>query len=600
MTYLGSNYAKVRGPHPEHATSRYSVRVHFDNFEDTCTPEPNAAAVIAAEVEKHRVVTLRLMEEVKDLVARLHLTTGPALSAGDDTAALVVGTGLGPVHEYKAALIKAKEVDLPALFKKIEASNKMMASWMKAQLIPLGGEVERLQRSMDQINDRIFNVELYAGLTETVVQISDGKPAAMNEPVHMLQRRHYMDEECLAAYETGGMEFKDIHAFDAWLAKPKNRDRILPFPRCLVAFRVRRNDKERSVSLRTFLYVLELQEADKCTFLYMRNGEKLYRMDTAVAFAESLFPDLDRQLVDHHELWANTAWSRCGKIITDAQYKGLVEAKRAAERAWAKLTKKEREKNWSKDPSSIRSDEDPDNYTRAIPSNVYYDDICKKISDEAAEHNRVVLIVQGLLDRSPVFHPHPPYQLWTSAGFEAAIRLIYDTSRALVAGDRPDFEAYRTRLNASLRVGSATAGQELAWEMREALRENARDRRNWRLRSSDYDRVQRFRPEGDLGPGRIALVKKITRAKTCTYAWKREQRRWSRYAPKEKTIAATLSVSADRLLNADAYTPGDFHLFFDDPRTRADYLKWAPLLLECEEYHAGNREVKPLNKRKDR
>ena len=41
----------------------------------------------------------------------------------------------------------------------------------------------------------------------------------------------------------------------------------------------------------------------------------------------------------------------------------------------------------------------------------------------------------------------------------------------------------------------------------------------------------------------------------------------------------------------DAYKPGDYLQFFNDPRTRAKYLKWAPLLLEAEEYHAGNRKV---------
>lgn len=40
-----------------------------------------------------------------------------------------------------------------------------------------------------------------------------------------------------------------------------------------------------------------------------------------------------------------------------------------------------------------------------------------------------------------------------------------------------------------------------------------------------------------------------------------------------------------------AYTPGDFHLFYDDPRTRADYLKWAPYLLAAEDFHAGKREL---------
>jgi len=57
------------------------------------------------------------------------------------------------------------------------------------------------------------------------------------------------------------------------------------------------------------------------------------------------------------------------------------------------------------------------------------------------------------------------------------------------------------------------------------------------------------------------------------------------------TLPSKIMVPASELLNVSAYTPGDFHQFFDDPRTRAQYLKWAPLLLEAEEYKAGNREL---------
>lgn len=46
----------------------------------------------------------------------------------------------------------------------------------------------------------------------------------------------------------------------------------------------------------------------------------------------------------------------------------------------------------------------------------------------------------------------------------------------------------------------------------------------------------------------------------------------------------------EHLTCVDAYTPGDFHMFYDDPRTRADYLRWAPVLLACEDWHHARRE----------
>lgn len=56
-------------------------------------------------------------------------------------------------------------------------------------------------------------------------------------------------------------------------------------------------------------------------------------------------------------------------------------------------------------------------------------------------------------------------------------------------------------------------------------------------------------------------------------------------------IACSITVPTSKLLNVSAYKPGDFKQFFNDPRTRAEYLQWAPMLLTAEEYCAGNREV---------
>src|ERR1700730_8119152 len=102
-----------------------------------------------------------------------------------------------------------------------------------------------MKEAIHEIEDRIFNASLYAGLTEQAAACCKGLPAEAAEKLHVMQRRLYMDEECLLNYDAGGMEFKDIRAFDKWLALPENRDRVLPFPRTLVAMQVRRNAKER-------------------------------------------------------------------------------------------------------------------------------------------------------------------------------------------------------------------------------------------------------------------------------------------------------------------------------------------------------------------
>lgn len=54
----------------------------------------------------------------------------------------------------------------------------------------------------------------------------------------------------------------------------------------------------------------------------------------------------------------------------------------------------------------------------------------------------------------------------------------------------------------------------------------------------------------------------------------------------DDNIACSFTTDVGKVLNVSAYTPGDYKRFYGDPRTRAEYLKWAPLLLAAEDWHA--------------
>lgn len=575
VTTVGSNYAEVRGP--EHGT----LRIHEDKFHQQCVLEPNPEAVIAQHVDRQQTVIHELMAEVKALTLRLAVTSAPGLPSGE-AGALAVYTGK-KIDDYKAALVKAEKTTLPDLFRQIKEENALLGKWLGATIIPLEAQAEAMTPAIEAVRDRVFSVELYAGLVESIVQVTDGEPAGATEKLHLFQRRAYMDEECLAQYEVGGMDYKGIEDFDAWLARPANLARLLPFPRCILAFQVRRKAKAREMaSIADYFNILQEEALDKLTFLYIRNGARLYRLGTEIEFGESLFPDMTEDQLGS-KLYAQTdSDGEVRKLITEAQWRGKVEEERAYEQrakerraAAAKMSKqKAREYLWSfhDEPSHFERSEQFKPFDR---TNVFYDDIAKHIAAEMKRHNRLVLVLQGLLDRSPVLHPHPPWQLWTHEGFTAALKLHYDNARALSPGDKPDFEAYRARLNESITVGSVTLGQRWVWKER---------------KQSD-----KKTPYTDRGPPKFARVAAVSK-KTgkLTYRWTRE-RTARTYEQEERNkalgpIGCKIVVKARRVFNVDAYTPGDFKLFFGDPRTRADYLQWAPLLLEAEEYHAGNRE----------
>jgi hypothetical protein len=605
IVYVGSNYVKIGG-------INCSQRVHIeDEFDELCRREPNPEAVIRGKVAQYQDNVRKLMGDIKQLTAKLGLTPKGELAEEnqDCSQALVVAHGTKDIKAHKEALIKAKEETLPDLFKQVREQHERMAEWMSAELIPMKAETEKLREQTEVIEDRIFTVELYAGLVEEMVQVKKGKPASNDEKIHLFQRRHYMDEECLVAYEAGGMKFKNLRAFDRWLCRKKNLNRILPYPKCVVAFRVRRKEwNYETLSLRDFINIALSGDPDKSTFLYIRNGQQVFRLSTGIDFGKQLFPDRDHSIVlgdAGGSLYMETSWHGVKKIISEGEYEEIMKDHMERLEKWSKEhaeweAEKKKPKSKRKKNLSHFGPHKPfmhDRWEPCTPDSVYYDDAMKLIARRAMEHNRVAVVLQGILDRSPALHPHPPWKLWTPEGFTNAIELVYDQTRALTDGDAPDFEAYRARLNSTIKKGTMTVGQEDYWERVEAEKENERERCDYRIRHySDY---KRFQPYGDPGPGLVAKVARFAPRKgVCTFEWER-QRKITKWVPNPKRpgylmvdesgVKTTIKVPISQLLNVDAYTPGDFRQFYADPRTRADYLRWAPLMLAAEDYHAGKK-----------
>jgi hypothetical protein len=429
------------------------------------------------------------------------------------------------------------------------------------------------------VEDRIFNIGLYAGLTEEAKRVRNGKPATENDKLHLMQRMHFMDEECVSGYQVGGIDIEKLRDFDRWVCRKENFQRILPFPKCAVAFRVRKHDKEREWygSLTSLFINLELQDLDKLTFLYVRNGERLYRVSTDIDFGGLLFPNQTE--FNSRNSWAKMFGGSVEKIITDSEYQEILKEHQDKERAFKEWTKKNPKKSWVEGPS--RSHMSSIDYRPFSPDDVYCDDIAEHIGDQIKAYNRIVLIIQGLFDRSECLHPHKPVKLWDATGFEEAVTLVRDHDHALYSGDKPDFETYRTACNTSIKKGSITVGQEDFWKLKEGEKECARRDADWRSSRETY-RPKRWEPYGDPGPGLLAKVVSISKGRA-TFRWIRDRK-----STRGEPIPATLRVPITSLLNVDAYQKGDFKQFYDDPRTRSEYLKWSVMLLAAEEYHAGN------------
>lgn len=598
VVYVGSNYAlvmSVRGG---------SWRVHFDDFAARCTRETSPDRVLDDGTNAVRDRLRELMGEVYEIYKKIGIPVDPrALQDPTGSSALAVLSDQHNLGAYSKALKKAKDRDLPELFGKIRETHERLHDWLVARTLPLRAEGNRLREHIGGIDDKLFNVALYAGLVEGVKQIKRGKPAPSGTKVHLLQRMAFMDEECLFNYQHGGMRFDRLAQFDRWLVRPDNLARLLPLPRCVLAFRVRRNefvDPEDLGGLAAFIS-MRMHDTDKSTFLYIRNGNSVWRLSTDLDFGEKLFPDLHRtELSNETKLWARMSGNKIEEIIPEAEVEAFFARdssndshsdKRRRQQTRAKRTGPEKQEVWR------------ELFRPFTPDDVMYDDIKAKLAADVRHHNRIALILQGLFDRSEVFHPHEPVRIWDPQGFERVITLLYDRDHALTDGDAPSFEAYRARLNASLHVGSNTIGQDVPWMQREAIKENQRQRRMRRPGDYRIPDLKLYVPDDDPGPGQVAKVRKIDRLGRCVYEWSfmAESVRWPHEQLGERK--RDIRVEPSRLLNVDAYKPGDFLQFFNDPRTRADYLQWAPLLLAAEDWHAGKlgqmNSMRPEDKKGD-
>ncbi len=594
---VGSNYVELRSR--SHAHGYSTCRIHHDDFWKHLAHAPDAEAHITAQVQFHQAESERLMGEVKAITARLGVSKQSALpgsAQGNSGHALVTLSSQPDIKGYENALVLARDKQLPELFESIKQSNQNMAGWLEARSLPMLALAENMKGCIGEIQNRVFNVSLYAGLTEEVVQCCAGEPAAFHEKLRVMQRLLYMDEECLLNYRHGGMEFKHIEKFDTWISEPENRDRILPFPRCLVAMRVRRMIKDRHFdgSLRQALIIFDLEISDKFTFLYLRNGNQVWRLSTDLEFGELIFPD--KAVFDPSEpMMAKMFGGRVDKLISRREYDLMKREREDAEALRARWEIEHPKESWDEEAhgpywmsnpyrNARALDFHPRNYEPFDPTSVFFDDMTKLVGDEIKQYNRIALIIQGLFDRSEVFHPHPPVKTWTQDGFNAAVELIYDGTAALSNGKTPDFDAYRARCNASLDVDSVVIGQEHYWLDKIAEKES-------------NDSQYRGKPYGNDGPGWLAkMAKWKPRSRMAVFAWNRMRMTDAPgYCNKGKRygdpIRTTLTVPAHALFNISAYKPGDYKQFFQDHRTRAQYLKWAPMLIAAEEYWAGNATV---------
>ena len=524
----GSNHAKfvMATEHNPHG-----VRVLFTEWH-RWTHEPKWKELFQAEIDAKQI-------ELREAIAALagEFTAAKVLpQQGSATPSTALVTGGPSVEEQKAQLLHLKKSALPAIDKSVKEITKEMVIAHKHLFLPEIVKAQQFAAYGKAIEDKLFALELYAGFGESLCQIQDGKPADRMEPIRIHQMIRFMDEETLIAALEGGMSFSDLEAFDEWVCQ--NIDAITPYPRAVVSWRVRRNRKDYGPcrDLMTAFQHLAWHEKDMETYLLIRNGSKIYRAKTMLDFGARMIPHRDEfqgEFTETSRWWSGRETEKEIKVIT--------------------------------------------------PEHVDYDDKVTERAHQIRHYNRIVFLLQGVLDRSEVFKPHPMIDLASEDGQRWLVP-VRDEEDGLPTSLPLSFEDYRAAANQPLKKGDTVYA---AFDYRTKPR-------SWHEKSEWRTATGLFRFEGWTTHERKGRVAKVSQGGNKRWGFENPSSQWRKGEWGEwPTTRSHYTCDEKELFRLASYTPGDYKPFLCDAHTKGAYLLWAPALVSAEKWHRKGKPELP-------
>jgi hypothetical protein len=300
---VASNHIEFTGPTDDGGTT--SVRVRFHELEVDTKSEPNWKQVLAKQIDEKKNEIQQAVASLADMMKSADILPDETVQAAPT---LLPSTTRRSPEETKKNLIKLRDKKLPEAHKDIERLTKEMVALNRALYLPELNEADRLKKAAQGIEDRLFVLELYAGMWQNIEQLTDGKPASATTPITVRQMLRYMDEETLFDLDSGGMDYKNLSDFDNWVCKPENLHRVCPEDRCIVAFKVRRKWKNYPNPSDIFGWFEQMRkhEANMKTYLLMRNGEQVFRLACEIEFEPRLLPmstEFNQAFMEEHREW---------------------------------------------------------------------------------------------------------------------------------------------------------------------------------------------------------------------------------------------------------------------------------------------------------
>ena len=257
--------------------------------------------------------------------------------------------------------------------------------------------VSEFETQLEKCNKVLGSIELYLGIREDIIQIQKGNKADQKTKISLRQQVLFMDEE-VGDPSDGGLDFDSIDKFDEWLTKDKNYLKVAPEEKCVVAIKIRREDKHYCDD---FWHNFMLNQDNKKTFILIRNGENIYRIWAAVHIYPRLFPQK----------------AEIEKLFKAIDENGYYKSREDGLGCFEHISKNEAE-------------------------------------DKVFGYKNTIILLQGLLDRTLIFQPLPKnIQLFLPETYGDFINFVYDDEVCLTAG-RKYYRDWLKENNSKIKRGS--------------------------------------------------------------------------------------------------------------------------------------------------
>ena len=315
--------------------------------------------------------------------------------------------------ERGIALLEARSAWVKGKTDEMQHGMKIVQSYQEERVAQTLAGISGQRKMAEGLLRNVHTMRLFLGEGVEVDTLLQGASAPASEPLHLMQRMLYLDEEIFVSsvmdegFHAGNM--RDLpHLLSA---NPDLLDRMLPHPRCVAIARIRRKSREFETpkNLMDVFSLIEKDQQDKFVQILIRDGENVHMVmaDEETSRAQRLFPS--RAEID--------------AIFTDrSRY------------------------DWEKRAYQTRE---------ITPFDIEYSDKRGEHDQRALFYKRFLIILWGLQERKGVFGPFiAPDTNWLEETTHTRhFRFIHDEENVLSDGLRP-VSAWIAEMNAWIRPGS--------------------------------------------------------------------------------------------------------------------------------------------------